>query len=888
MFLDGPALERSSKALQKSEDTLKDYVFWRYFDDDIKALYGVLLELTPALQYLKATLAQEVDWNVRDATVKSLESHRKAVSQLPSRLHQIRSEDIYLLPERSSSSLQIFEDREKHIDTFRTRIRRKLHKNVLEFRQTVPSVLEDLDLAIHIFEKKLLKSRLEQWPDNQEPLPILKLPPLQSSGRLSTCNQCSKIFELRELWPINDRLNPFQPSISFKTDPLKLFDSAARGCHFCRLQIARLLDLGPAIADIKMAHVTWWKYWVPGGEGEDEDDEEGEGENSFCRDFRIRYMSRRWTTICWDYFVTRTLAKEDKVRLIASSTDSRTSMALARTWIRNCVNNHDDCHQNPSKSSRRPTRLIFLGKAATTVEPRLVEEKNIGMNVRYMTLSHRWNKQHPAKLSTTNYSGLIQRIPLNPLPRVFLDAMMIARRLGIFYLWIDSLCIMQDSLEDWQSESSHMADIYAGSWCNISAMSGQDNLHVERNPLEIQGCLFKDKTANTTFQVRAHDEGFRQWNQSITKSPLMKRGWVLQELSVAPRTLHFGLDRVFFQCKTQKASEASPTNLDITVKRYQPAPLSLTLPFKQHWGPPGWAELIHQYTRRTLTFPEKDKLVAISGLAQNHGPSEQYLAGLWKKDIIFQLPWRVLHDPGLSSPQSNSQTPTWTWASTNHPVLSNSHPESKSLTLHPLATFLRAEIIPVSEDAYGQISKGTLYLEAPLIEVSFEPLNPNAYTARWYRGGALSLPIFSASLSSSTRSISFDSLPNLPITPSSTQPPQDPPPPTPSSSPKSQPQSADQEIKDKKDQTPTYLLPLYYHLSRTTKRKTGLQALIVQPTGLNEREFVRKGVVYIEGAWWVANLGRCCRDFLGAVEGEIYEGLVGEREDFPLYEVVLV
>lgn len=105
---------------------------------------------------------------------------------------------------------------------------------------------------------------------------------------------------------MNDRINPFQPSISFKTDVLKLFDSAGRGCHFCRLQIARLLVLGPAIGDIKMAHVTWWKYWDPDGEKDDE------GEDSFSRDFRIRYMSRNWSTICWDYFITKTLTKEEE------------------------------------------------------------------------------------------------------------------------------------------------------------------------------------------------------------------------------------------------------------------------------------------------------------------------------------------------------------------------------------------------------------------------------------------------------------------------------------------------------------------------------------------------------------------------------------------------
>lgn len=146
MFLDGAALERSSAALRKTEDTLRDYEFWQYFDEDIKALYDALLELAPALRALRNTLVQEIDLDMRDTTVKGLQSYKEVVSQLPSRLLQIRSEQIYLPSKRSTSQIQIFEDREKLVDSFRTRTRRKLHKNVLEFREIVTSVLEDFDL----------------------------------------------------------------------------------------------------------------------------------------------------------------------------------------------------------------------------------------------------------------------------------------------------------------------------------------------------------------------------------------------------------------------------------------------------------------------------------------------------------------------------------------------------------------------------------------------------------------------------------------------------------------------------------------------------------------------------------------------------------------------
>jgi len=180
---------------------------------------------------------------------------------------------------------------------------------------------------------------------------------------------------------------------------------------------------------------------------------------------------------------------------------------------------------------------------------------------------------------------------------------------------------MQDSVEDWQRESSLMADIYSGSWCNIAATHAQDSdsgLYAERDPLDIRGCIVKDRNSGSLFKVEVDLYCSREWQKAVSNSPLMGRGWVLQEVTLAPRTLHFGRERLFWQCSTQKASEDCPLELHVNRMRYYEDP-PLEDDDKHFFGPPSWAAIVHKYSRCELSSPPKDKLVAISGIAKKFG-----------------------------------------------------------------------------------------------------------------------------------------------------------------------------------------------------------------------------------------------------------------------------
>lgn len=68
-----------------------------------------------------------------------------------------------------------------------------------------------------------------------------------------------------------------------------------------------------------------------------------------------------------------------------------------------------------------------------------------------------------------SWAKLTVNIFLSDLPPLFQDAIIITRQLGLRYLWIDSLCIIQDSLRDWETEAAKMASIYQNSYVTISA-----------------------------------------------------------------------------------------------------------------------------------------------------------------------------------------------------------------------------------------------------------------------------------------------------------------------------------------------------------------------------------------------------------------------------------
>lgn len=126
-----------------------------------------------------------------------------------------------------------------------------------------------------------------------------------------------------------------------------------------------------------------------------------------------------------------------------------------------------------------PTRLLDIG-IKDGVEPRLITASSV--TTEYATLSHCWGKARPLMTTSSNLSQHMRSVPLLSLPKTFQDAVAVTRELGIRYLWIDSLCIIQDSVEDWELECSRMAQIYQGSIVSICGPTALDSSTGFLNP----------------------------------------------------------------------------------------------------------------------------------------------------------------------------------------------------------------------------------------------------------------------------------------------------------------------------------------------------------------------------------------------------------------------
>ncbi|PSN73505.1 HET-domain-containing protein, partial [Corynespora cassiicola Philippines] len=131
-----------------------------------------------------------------------------------------------------------------------------------------------------------------------------------------------------------------------------------------------------------------------------------------------------------------------------------------------CDKEHELCVLT-TPSGFLPTRLVCTGLAGDRI--RIVRNVDLAPGAKFCTLSHCWGGYMPLKLQHDNFARLSQDIPHEELSNTFKDALHIARRLGMSYIWIDSLCIIQDDPQDWTRESSLMAQIYETSALNIAA-----------------------------------------------------------------------------------------------------------------------------------------------------------------------------------------------------------------------------------------------------------------------------------------------------------------------------------------------------------------------------------------------------------------------------------
>ena len=193
-----------------------------------------------------------------------------------------------------------------------------------------------------------------------------------------------------------------------------------------------------------------------------------------------------------------------------------------------------------------PTRLIEVGeKVGQPV--RLVDSASIKPS-RYVALSHCWGPlEDNEKFCTSNQNieQLKKCIDVQSLPRTFRDTVTITRGIGIKYIWIDSLCIIQDDEDDWERESGRMERVFSGAYCTIgasSASSSREGFLEFRSP---RSCVqLQTQSAGTLYVCPAIDD----FHRHVELGQLNRRGWVLQERALSRRSIYFTSTQVYWEC----------------------------------------------------------------------------------------------------------------------------------------------------------------------------------------------------------------------------------------------------------------------------------------------------------------------------------------------------
>ena len=356
---------------------------------------------------------------------------------------------------------------------------------------------------------------------------------------------------------------------------------------------------------------------------------------------------------------------------------------LAKGWLSECLSHHTRCKHVTRVEDYYPTRLIDVRPNNWDCELRLYSTSNGPIKEPYMTLSHCWGSALFLRLTSLTHDRLQQGFALAELPPTFQDAIMVTRALGVNFLWIDALCILQDSIVDWQHEATMMSQVYSGSMCNISALDAQDStggLFFDHQVPNIPYCTF---TACRKFKrKRVYECAYTDfWSDSVQYAPLTRRAWVLQERLLAPRVLHFGKRQLLWECNELRACEIYPRGMMPAADPLSEGPsdeflkrslatvlqggLDNSLTSQMHRA---WNGIVQHYTKCNLTM-SKDKLVAISGIVKRLQPlfKTDYLAGLWRHGLLEQLLWHV-ESYDQSRRPLEYRAPSWSWASIDAPI----------------------------------------------------------------------------------------------------------------------------------------------------------------------------------------------------------------------------
>lgn len=520
-------------------------------------------------------------------------------------------------------------------------------------------VNEDANLLKHLPQKTMVS-----WPRNR------------------LCLDCHSIFSSTAGHPT-----------AHKQSTLQLKQSAYEGCHLCSLFYGCLPLVGPSsLPSTKVLVDGPWEAQVSSG--------------ADVLDFNlVLYVAGRRNQ---SYLLKlKGEIAENATNVTAHITDftgAEPTIATAKAWLSECLQSHAGVCEELSPLNERlvPTRLLYIEDDPCIL--RLAE--NHDATTRYLILSYCWGKERAGemKLTKTTEHELRRRVPVDRLPATVRDAVVTTQMLGYRYLWVDRLCILQGDDDDWRFEALRMGEYYRNADCCIAALSAVDShqgLFTHRNPLMMQPLkLERTKGWSTAWifpSFNRHLPGDYPRLYRGSPYPLSKRAWTLQERLLSPRSLYFGSLMIYWECRKARRTEDLPDKqLDLpfaaVLRKFRSRTDSSVngvidgvqsaadedlfhapenemdmAKFEERW-----ADLVEFYTAREMTYPQNDRITALSGMMSSitAETGQRFVHGLLVSQLVTELLWWQWCDcngdvtklPVRTARRVNA--PTWSWGST--------------------------------------------------------------------------------------------------------------------------------------------------------------------------------------------------------------------------------
>ncbi|KAL6704544.1 hypothetical protein ACN47E_008173 [Coniothyrium glycines] len=409
-----------------------------------------------------------------------------------------------------------------------------------------------------------------------------------------------------------------------------------------------------------------------------------------------------------------------EIRSICSDPKSTTLFDKIATWIDDCAQTHDQC-KDPDRTFA-PTRLIKIS-GDNGQDVHLVSSTG---PVKYAVLTYCWGPYSQSMTLKANITERHKRLDISLLPQTLQDAIFTTRKLGLEYIWIDSICILQDDRDDWAREAATMAGVYSNGYvvlaATAAAASTQGFLWPRKPPLVVQ-CA---PAVGPSFEVlaRRNDTHWCNLDRHSNEYSLFSRAWCMQERYLARRIVHFLPAEVRFECRCYDACECDavpwphpePTSGDDFYRELRAACESGTIGDLEFAGL--WNNLTKEYSEMGITH-RTDLLPALGGIARSLAPISpgRYLAGLWEKGLAFQLTW-YCDDFDMDTTPIQVETlprPTWSWISSPEKIWPENHYKSPRDKMNALCSLVSSHVQLLRDDPFGEIQSISLTLKGPVV-----------------------------------------------------------------------------------------------------------------------------------------------------------------------------